>query len=584
MEYSDTKERIREATDIVDVISERIRLKKTGALYIACCPFHDEKTPSFKVNPKRQIYKCFGCGVGGDVFTFVMKHDGVDFREALRILGQRAGIPITFSREEIEREPMYDTLEHACRFFQRQFPGSPAASYIKARGFTDDTIDQFRLGYSPEGWQNLTDALSRKFNPELLEKAGLIRARESGGYYDFFRGRLMFPFFDNLNRIIGFGARSLEEHPEIKYLNSPETPLFSKGKLLYGLNFALRPIQDTKQIVVVEGYTDVNHSHQEGIDNVVAAIGTAFTDDHAALLSSRRFEDAELVFCFDGDDAGKRAALKTVNIMAGKRNTKVCFLPGGHDPDSFMKAGGDFKAELGKSQPAFDFFVEQVSEGINLVTAEGRLALLDKAREFIQHVPAERAGVYIETLSQKTGISSGSIIRNIRSDLEQSFERVCVEEDQRCVEAEFVRQLAANLSRETFSYFAGFVKPGDFIMPETRYTFSCLSDYLSGTGNLPLFSIDMSLLRHQNLDVIINEINKQANEHGEILNQSLLLSLFKVPALGRKPSLREIEYSYVMMLANPVSSQAGSAFWQRGKSLEDIVSVIREARKKLEDD
>ncbi|MBI2046660.1 DNA primase, partial [Candidatus Pacearchaeota archaeon] len=271
MRISDSDiERVKEASEILGVVSDYFPLKKAGQNYRALCPFHHEKTASFMVNPAKQIYHCFGCRSGGNVFSFIMGYEKLEFPEAVKFLAGKSGIQLAISdndrREEDKTEPIYNALEQACMLYQKKFPNSIAEDYIKKRGVNDDTIAQFRLGYSPdvESWAFLLNEMKGKFDAGTLEQAGLIRkGARSEKYFDMFRGRLMFPIFNSTGRVVGFGARILgnTDNDAPKYLNSPEGPLFSKGRLLYGLNFASRAVREKYQIIVAEGYTDVLNLH-----------------------------------------------------------------------------------------------------------------------------------------------------------------------------------------------------------------------------------------------------------------------------------------------------------------------------------
>lgn len=340
-------DRIRHATDIAALVRESLPLKRAGSGYKGLCPFHREKTPSFHVNPEKQIFKCFGCGQGGDVFSFVMKTESVGFFEAAAILAERAHIelPETAARGAPpgEKERLYQVNAWAAGQFHRWLiedpMGRPALKYLEKRGLSPKIVEQFQLGYGPDAWDVLLKAANRRKHPtELLAKAGLLSSRPEGrGAYDRFRNRLMFPIRDARERVIGFGARALDES-EPKYLNSPETPLFSKSRVLYALDQARPALREKRRAVVVEGYMDVLMAHQYGVGWAVGVLGTALTRDHVRVL--RRYAD-EAVLLFDADSAGQASASRSVDAFAAEElNVRVATLPDGLDPDDFLRRHG----------------------------------------------------------------------------------------------------------------------------------------------------------------------------------------------------------------------------------------------------
>jgi len=334
-------ERVREATDIVSVVAEHVQLKRTGRTFKALCPFHQEKTPSFTVNPDRQIFKCFGCGEGGDVYRFLMEFEKLSFPEAVELLAGRAGIALPARGwTGPEEESVYPPLEWAATFYRRELKGrtgAAARAYLERRGLGEAVQERFGLGWAPPGWSNLLDAVQPKFTPALLERAGLAIRSERGGHYDRFRGRVIIPIRSALGRTIGFGARTLGDE-EPKYLNSPETEVFVKGKVLYGLAEAKEALKAADETLVVEGYMDALTLAQAGVENVIASCGTAFTEDQARVV--RRYTE-RAVLLFDGDTAGIRAAWKSAAVFLGAGlEVRVIALPDGHDPDSFVRERG----------------------------------------------------------------------------------------------------------------------------------------------------------------------------------------------------------------------------------------------------
>lgn len=398
--------------DLVDLIDARVPLKKAGVNFQARCPFHNEKSPSFSVNREKQVYYCFGCGAKGNAITFLMEYERLTFVEAIESLAGSIGleVPRESGHSDREREseirPLYQIQEQAADFYARQLTENPhsaqARSYLKHRGLTEETIHRFHLGYAPPGWQNLPESM----NANLLLTSGLAIAREGSGHYDRFRDRIMFPIRDRRGRVIGFGGRVLgDEKP--KYLNSPESPTFKKSREVYGLHELLSIRQRPERILVVEGYMDVIALAQHEIPYAVATLGTATSYEHAELLF--RYT-RELVFCFDGDAAGRNAAWKALDtslpaIREG-RSIRFLMLPEEHDPDSLVRETGKqaFENLIAESQPLSEFFFRHLSQEIDLQTIEGRASLLQNARPLIGKLPE---GVFRDLMEQKLKALSG---------------------------------------------------------------------------------------------------------------------------------------------------------------------------------
>jgi DNA primase len=396
-------EQVRNASDIVEVISEYLELKKTGRNFKARCPFHSEKTPSFMVSPEKQVYHCFGCGAGGNVFTFIMEQEKISFPEALRALAERAGIEIPDSPDDRSTDkvrPLYDALEASCRYYQGQLrdsrQGKPAREYLTRRGLSSQMINDFRLGYAPPGWENLLSHLNRSFNPNVLVAAGLSIRREGSGHYDRFRDRIMFPVTNTLGKVVGYGARTLQNE-EPKYLNSPDGAIYSKSYLLYGLSQSKDDIRSEGAAVAVEGYTDFLSLYQNGVRNVVATSGTAFTEGHGKLLS--RF--CENVFlCYDSDEAGTRAAARAAEpLLRAGLDIRVILLPKGEDPDSFARDqdATELKARL------FERAVSLVDFLIRRVPGRTKSEILRDSVGYLAQVPdAIKRRCLIQELAEKT--------------------------------------------------------------------------------------------------------------------------------------------------------------------------------------
>ena len=387
------------AADIVEVIGHYVPLRRAGKEYKACCPFHDEKTPSFTVVPDKQFFHCFGCGAHGTVVGFLMDYANMEFVEAVEELARRTGreVPREAGGDHGPRddlEPIFDALERANAYFRRQLRHHPQASraveYLKGRGLTGEIASEFQLGFAPPGWDGIlrelgTDEPARA----VLLRAGLLVAGDGGRPYDRFRDRITFPIHDSRGRVAGFGARIIHDG-EPKYLNSPETPVFRKGRELYGLWRARMAGRSPARLLVVEGYMDVVALAQSGIDYAVATLGTAATETHVQRLFRAV---ADIVFCFDGDEAGRRAAWRAVEntlpaLKAG-RQALFLFLPEGEDPDSLVRAEGRraFENRIDDAVPLSRFLFDHLTAGVDLTTPEGRARLVDSCRPHIGKVP-----------------------------------------------------------------------------------------------------------------------------------------------------------------------------------------------------
>ncbi|HXU66162.1 MAG TPA: DNA primase, partial [Casimicrobiaceae bacterium] len=369
--------------DIVEVVDRYVPLKKAGANYQACCPFHSEKTPSFTVSPTKQFYHCFGCGAHGTAIGFLMEHGGQSFPEAVEALARDAGLEVPRVERTGEREArqvsqdLNETLLAAARFYRAQLKDAPAAiAYLKRRGLTGVVAAHFGIGYAPPGWQNLAAAFPA-YDAPALDATGLVISGDNGKRYDRFRDRIMFPIHDTRGRVIGFGGRVLDAG-EPKYLNSPETSVFSKGRELYGLYLARNAIRDAGRVVVVEGYMDVVALAQHGIGYAVATLGTSTTAAHAQKLL--RLSDM-VVFCFDGDAAGRKAAWRALEnvlpVLADGKEARFLFLPDGEDPDDFVRKRGKdaFEQALDRAVPLSQYLLTELATQHSPTTAEGRAAL-----------------------------------------------------------------------------------------------------------------------------------------------------------------------------------------------------------------
>lgn len=376
---------VRRTADIARYVSEHVQLKKMGASYKGLCPFHQEKTPSFNVNPDRGAFHCFGCGVGGDVFKFAMLHDKVSFPEAIELVARRFGIPVPENRYEQgpdrkERDETLALLDAAAEHFSHNLwsaPGTKAREYLLGRGFKKETLERIRTGAAADSWGDLFERLKGRFPVALLMTAGLVReGQKSNKPYDWFRNRAVFPILNDSGKIVGFGARSLDGS-EPKYLNSPESPVYQKSKTLYGLSWAKEAIRKEGRLVLMEGYLDVARAQEHGVNEVVATCGTALTAAHARLI--RRFTD-KVVVNFDQDDAGQNAARKSLDLLLEEGlKVHVVELPAGDDPDTFLKAqGGDaYRARLDAAPLAMEWLMRRAAAENDTKTPAGKAAYLN---------------------------------------------------------------------------------------------------------------------------------------------------------------------------------------------------------------
>jgi DNA primase len=440
----DVIEEIRRRNDIVEVISEYLPLKGSGGNYKALCPFHSEKTPSFTVTRQKQIFHCFGCGVGGNVFHFIMKYEHMSFPEAVVSLAKRGGVPLPKSRShaassplEAHKEQLYGMNEMAAEYFHKLLlntsRGEKARTYLHKRGIDTRSIERFKIGYAQAAWDGLLRyGAERGFQPQMLAEVGLVKARDDGrGFYDRFRDRLMFPICNVMGRVVAVGGRLLEPLPEApKYLNSPETAIYKKGALLYGLHLAKQPIRAEGRVLIVEGYLDLISLFQAGIEHVVATLGTALTQSHVQLLKAYA---KEAVLVFDGDAAGRSAALRgkeyflqghvryflpSAHVSAlkgaleGDLHAKVVLLPQGHDPDTFVQAEGRdaLLAKVREAQPFIEFLLDAEAEGHDLTAVQGKLAYIRKLLPLIVNLAnqVERTE-YLSELVKRTGIAPSAL-------------------------------------------------------------------------------------------------------------------------------------------------------------------------------
>jgi DNA primase len=410
--------------DIVDIIQRHLQLKKAGANYSACCPFHNEKSPSFTVSPSKQFYHCFGCGAHGDAIGFLMEYSGLGYIEAIKELAAGAGMTLPdfeprFGKKKEEGGPdLYDIMQRATQYYREQLKDSPrAVEYLKGRGLSGQVAARFGIGYAPDGWQNL-QAVFPNYDDKSLKDAGLVIENDAGKRYDRFRDRIMFPIVNQRGFVIGFGGRVIGAG-EPKYLNSPETPLFEKGRELYGLPQARQAIRDSGHVLVVEGYMDVVALAQHGVEYAVATLGTATTPVHVQKLLRQA---DEIVFSFDGDAAGRKAAWHALEVSLpatlDHKAIRFLFLPEGEDPDTYVRANGKqaFEDLVGRAEPLSAYLLAQLRARVDTNTAEGRSRLLHEAKPLVMNITSASA-LQLQLLKQVADLADMT-----QTEVEQQWE------------------------------------------------------------------------------------------------------------------------------------------------------------------
>ena len=484
-------EKIKSQNDIVDVISERVRLRKAGRNFTGLCPFHNEKTPSFSVSQEKQIYKCFGCGEAGNVISFVMKEKNLPFIEAVKYLANRANIPLEIGNGEKSKvtkrkELLYRVnVEAAKFFFSNLMNNQNAKEYFLNRGIKEETIKKFGLGFANDSWNSLMFYLRKKgINDVLLEEAGLISVnKEKGRKYDRFRNRVMFPVFDYQGKVIGFGGRVLDDSKP-KYLNSPETLVFQKGTNLYGLNFALKHNMNERYFVIVEGYMDLISLHQYGITNVVASLGTALTINQARLL--KRYAD-KVIISYDADMAGQMATLRGLEILrTAGFDVRVLSIPQGKDPDEYVRSNGRdaFLKLVNSAEPLIDYRIKKAEEGINFKNSQSLILYAKRIMEIISDLDPVEKDVYIKKASENTGIKEQTLYDILKSKMKDNREndfRNNKEEDRSklYVEPGFLKAERTLLkmmleNEEYLQYIEERISENDFILLEHKEIFTVI--------------------------------------------------------------------------------------------------------------
>jgi DNA primase len=437
---------VKSRTNIVDIVGEYVKLSKSGSNFKACCPFHQEKTPSFNVNEDKQIYHCFGCGVGGDVFSFLMEIEGIGFREVLEILSEKAGVELqnnyTHNNEKQDQKTkMYEALELSVQFYEKQLweglgKGS-ALTYLRERGLSDEVIKKFRIGFVPNGWDHIEKFLiDRSYDHDLLASVGLLIKKDKGGFYDRFRNRIMFPICDAMGRTIGFTARAMpgDDESQAKYINTPESYLYHKGSVLYGIHLAKQLIKQKNDVIVVEGNMDVIAAADAGVENVVAVSGTAMTDEHIRML--KRYTDHFTLF-FDSDDAGMVAARRSAMacLKADVQLSMVVLAEGKDAADIVKDDPKTLKVIIDEAQSAVMTFIDIAQKKFNMNDPYGKRKAVDFVAEIVAHIDndierEEWIGKSAEILSVDQRLVAKSIKRFHQDAKESSVQTDIAQSDQ----------------------------------------------------------------------------------------------------------------------------------------------------------
>ncbi len=565
---SEVKEEIRRRLDIVELASAYVTLKKAGRYYKGLCPFHQEKTPSFFVDRDRGLFHCFGCGAGGDLFDLVMRLRNLTFPEALEELAHRAGVRIERSPEAFrrasEREQLFQILEAAVAFYEEclRDPGLGAAarSYLAQRGVPEGIARRFRLGYAPGGGDSLLGTLRRKgFPPSLLESAGLALSRGDGTHYDMFRHRLLFPILDLQDRPVAIGGRALDETLP-KYLNSKETPIFSKGKTLYALNWARESIRASQEVILVEGYMDALTCHQFGVSNAVATLGTSLTFDQVLLL--KRFA-SKAILVYDSDSAGRAAVERALGLFEeGEVDVRIVVLPGEQDPDRFLREHGveAFRRLLSGALSMFEFALQQATSRHDLSTVEGKAAVVDELIPVLNSVVNPiRQEEYLHLLADRLGLREDPLRQRLRQMRRRQIRKPDQEEPAATpvmISREGVRLEAERLllrlmlqDRDVVDRVRQALGPEDFLDPRHREIATLLL-----SGAVPMEGRDLFLsvrdhLQQEGAEEVLARIafdatpilNPRKTEEGcirRIKAESVRAKLDALPALIREAEVR----------------------------------------------
>lgn len=549
---------IRDRLDIVDVVGWFIPLKRQGRDFKACCPFHNEKTPSFVVSQEKQIFHCFGCGVGGDIFTFVMKYENISFVEALEYLAEKAGVTLQkrggSGSSGSDKQLLLKVNELAGEYYSRVLFKSPGGSegrdYIKKRGLSKDIVKSFRVGYALPEWDGFIKiARKHKISDDVLVQAGLaVKKNETGRVFDRFRGRVLFPIFDIQSRIIGFSGRVLDNSLP-KYVNTPETPLFIKSNVLYGLNFAKKEILANKKVIVCEGQIDVISLHQRGIKNVVASQGTAFTPQQAKIL--KRYTE-EVVLAFDADEAGLKAQLKGIEILLAEGlSVKVIEMPKGEDPDSIVgKQGADaFLKLVDEALVFFDFKLKILLSQYDINEDTGKTKIVNEMLAALKFIGGSvLRDKYIDKLAEISGAPKDILWQEFRGiNLKSNFKKkkksaitdtVKIVSDIPVAEQMLLKALLEEKDNRVFEHILKYLKPDEFLNPYANKVFTLMKDLFEKgevISEINFSGLDENLKQFLS-KISYSDIDKNFKEHIKNIKRKKIekeLSLLKKEMLDK---------------------------------------------------
>lgn len=577
-------EQIKDANDIVSVISEHVALKKRGKNYWGCCPFHNEKTPSFSVAPDKGFYYCFGCHASGNAIKFLMELDHLTFVEALERLANRANIPLPEAKLSPEqrarderRKKLYEACDLAATFFHNCLTqtsmGKPGLDYLKKRGLTKDTIEKFKLGFAPDGWDKLYHAFhERGIEDSILLELNLVRKNQKGQFYDFFRNRVMFPIMDGKGRVVAFGGRVMDDSTP-KYLNSPESPIFEKGKILFAFDKAYKSIRQEKQAILVEGYMDVISAHNQGVTNVVASLGTAYTKDHGHILMRQA---DEIVLAYDMDGAGRQAATRAIELLQNTDfKVRVLAMPDGKDPDDYVRNHGAkaFKALIAQAVKPLDYLLSESLIKHDTNDTEGKQSVLADVFPYIANIHSQtQRDDALKALALPLWLDNSSIFRYFRDYVKKGQIELVDMASVPLPTKELVKGDEERLLSLAFT-------DGDVLQEVMNYL--PLEDFQKNEYRVIIEKIYTLFMKEHRLDESSIQSVLTAQEY-DIYSRLLVMcdddDKVQVPGLIRKirlHSLRE-QYKTHSIMADQLKRAGDSTFISELHKCQDIQNLIRE--------
>ncbi|ETS93448.1 DNA primase [Veillonella sp. AS16] len=577
-------EQIKDANDIVSVISEHVALKKRGKNYWGCCPFHNEKTPSFSVAPDKGFYYCFGCHASGNAIKFLMELDHLTFVEALERLANRANIPLPEAKLSPEqrarderRKKLYEACDLAATFFHNCLTqtsmGKPGLDYLKKRGLTKETIEKFKLGFAPDGWDKLYHAFhERGIEDSILLELNLVRKNQKGQFYDFFRNRVMFPIMDGKGRVVAFGGRVMDDSTP-KYLNSPESPIFEKGKILFAFDKAYKSIRQEKQAILVEGYMDVISAHNQGVTNVVASLGTAYTKDHGYILMRQA---DEIVLAYDMDGAGRQAATRAIELLQNTDfKVRVLAMPDGKDPDDYVRNHGAkaFKELIAQAVKPLDYLLSESLIKHDTNDTEGKQAVLADVFPYIANIHSQtQRDDALKALALPLWLDNSSIFRYFRDYVKKGQIELVDMASVPLPNKELVKGDEERLLSLAFT-------DGDVLQEVMNYL--PLEDFQKNEYRVIIEKIYTLFMKEHRLDESSIQSVLTAQEY-DIYSRLLVMcdddDKVQVPGLIRKirlHSLRE-QYKTHSIMADQLKRAGDSTFISELHKCQDIQNLIRE--------